>query len=117
MIPFDVTVRRMSPDDCQSPAAGRVLQTPQGYAAFVLALLPPGIVYDGELMPTLFRAGTALSELSGAGRMLPNPRLLLGSYIRYAAIQSSYFEGKRTDLEELLLSNLTRAEVNDEAIQ
>jgi Fic family protein len=100
----------MNLDDYQSPAAGRILYTPQGYAAFVPAPLPPDIVYDAELALALSRADGALSELSGAGRMLPNANLLVGPYIRREAVQSSRIEGTRTNFDDLMLSDLALAD-------
>lgn len=54
----------------------------------------------------LSRADTALSELSGVGRLLPNPHLLITSYLRQEAILSSRIEGTRTALSELLLDDV-----------
>lgn len=43
-----------------------------------------------------------MSELSGIGRILPNPHLLIEPYIRREAVLSSRIEGTRTNLSELL---------------
>lgn len=100
----------MNSKDYLSSTAGRIIHTPQGYAAFVPAPLPPYIAYDAELVLALSRADSALSELSGAGRILPNPSLLVGPYVRREAVQSSRIEGTRTDFEELMLSDLALAD-------
>lgn len=60
-----------------APQAGRVIRTPEGYAAFVPQPLPPAIEYTPELVRLLSAADAALSELSGLGRVLPNPHLLI----------------------------------------
>jgi Fic family protein len=51
----------------------------------------------------LSRADAALSELSGVGRHLPNPHLLIAPYVRREAVLSSRIEGTRTSLSELLM--------------
>jgi Fic family protein len=99
-------VQEVSPlnsKDFIAAEAGRVIQAPQGYSAFVPAPLPPKLAYDPELVRLLSRADAALSELSGVGRVLPNPHLLIGSWVRREAVLSSRIEGTRTTLNELLL--------------
>ncbi len=92
----------MNSADYRSPKAGRVIQTSLGYAAFVPAPLPPEIAYTAELVRALSRADQALSELSGLGRHLPNPHILIAPYVRREAVLSSRIEGTRTNIEELL---------------
>lgn len=92
----------MNPEAFAAPEAGRVVRTPRGYFAFIPAPLPPEIRYDDELVLTLSRADSALSELSGLGRLLPNPHLLIAPYVRKEAVLSSKIEGTTTDLSELL---------------
>ncbi len=96
----------MNPADFQCPQAGRVVQTPEGYAAFVPAPLPPELNFDAELTLALSRADAALSELSGIGRHLPNPHLLIAPYVRREAVLSSRIEGTRASLSDVLLDEL-----------
>jgi len=96
----------MNPNEFQCPAAGRVIQTPLGYAAFVPAPLPPELHYDRELALALSRADAALSELSGLGRVLPNPHLLIAPYVRREAVLSSRIEGTRATLSDILLDEV-----------
>jgi Fic family protein len=96
----------MNPSDYQAAEAGHIVQTPQGYPAFVPAPLPPTVAYDGELVLALSRADTALSELAGLGRTLPNPHLLIAPYVRREAVLSSRIEGTRTEFSDLLLDEL-----------
>jgi Fic family protein len=96
----------MNPADFQCPQAGRVVQTPEGYAAFVPKPLPPELTFDAELMLALSRADAALSELSGIGRHLPNPHLLIAPYVRREAVLSSRIEGTRASLSDVLLDEL-----------
>jgi len=93
----------MNQADFQAPGAGRVVQAPGGYAAFVPAPLPPDLSYDASLVLALSRADAALSELSGLGRQLPNPHLLIAPYVRREAVLSSRIEGTRASLSDLLL--------------
>lgn len=96
----------MDPADYTHDDAGRVVQTPQGYAAFVPAPLPPDLVYDPTLVLALSRADAALSELAGLGRTLPNPHLLIQPYVRREAVLSSRIEGTRADVADVLLDEL-----------
>jgi Fic family protein len=99
----------VNPADFHAPSAGRVIQAPGGYAAFLPAPLPPKLTYDAGLVLALSRADAALSELAGLGRQLPNPHLLISPYVRREAVLSSRIEGTRTSLSDLLLDE---AEVN-----
>lgn len=96
----------MNPKDFRSPSAGKVIQTSQGYAAFIPAPLPPTLVYDDDLVLALSRADAALSELSGLGRHLPNPHLLIAPYVRREAVLSSRIEGTKASLSDLLLDEM-----------
>jgi len=93
----------VNPKNFRAPAAGKVIRTRTGYAAFVPAPLPPDLAYDPDLVLILSRADAALSELSGVGRHLPNPHLLIAPYVRREAVLSSRIEGTRTSLSELLM--------------
>lgn len=103
----------MNPKDFRSPSAGQVIQTPFGYAAFIPAPLPPALTYDSELVFALSRADAALSELSGLGRHLPNPHLLISPYVRREAVLSSRIEGTRASLSDLLRDEVEGKPVSD----
>ena len=90
-----------------SPEAGRVVQLPQGYVAFVPAPLPPKLEYGPDLVLLLSKADAALSELSGIGRILPNPHLLIAPWIRREAVLSSRIEGTRASLSDLLIDEIS----------
>lgn len=92
----------MQPGEFNAPEAGRVIQTPQGYHAFVPAALPPVIDYNPSLVRLLSVADAALSELSGLGQVLPSPNLLIAPYIRREAVLSSRIEGTQASLADLL---------------
>lgn len=93
----------MDPALFTAPEAGRVVRVPAGYFAFIPAPLPPRITYDASLVLQLSRADTALGELSGLGRQLPNPHLLIAPYMRREAVLSSKIEGTRATLSDLLI--------------
>jgi len=96
----------VNPDDFRSPEAGKVFKTPSGYHAFVPVPLPPDIQYDATFVLALSRADTALSELSGLGRLLSNPHLLINPYIHREAVLSSRIEGTKADLSDLWLDEV-----------
>lgn len=98
-----------------SKKAGRFVRTPGGYEAFVPAPLPPGILFDAELVLALSRADTALGELSGIGRLLPNPHLLIAPYLRREAVLSSRIEGTRASLADILLDEADENFVAEDA--
>ncbi|MFP5285314.1 MAG: Fic/DOC family N-terminal domain-containing protein, partial [Thermoanaerobaculia bacterium] len=99
----------MNREDFRAPSAGSLIEAAGGYLAFVPAPLPPDLVYDADLVLALSRADAALSELSGLGRRLPNPHLLIAPYVRREAVLSSRIEGTKASLSDLLLD-----EVEDE---
>lgn len=100
----------MNREDFRAPGAGSLVEAAGGYLAFVPAPLPPDLVYDADLVLALSRADAALSELSGLGRRMPNPHLLIGPYVRREAVLSSRIEGTKASLSDLLLD-----EVEDES--
>lgn len=63
--------------------------------------LPPQINYDKNLVRLLSEADRLLGELSGTGRLLPNPYLLISPYIRREAVSSSRIEGTQASLSDL----------------
>lgn len=92
----------MKSKDFQASQAGKVIQTSKGYAAFLPAILPPALQFDSQFIMVLSRADAALSELSGLGRHLPNPHLLIAPYVRREAVLSSRIEGTKASLSDLL---------------
>jgi Fic family protein len=96
----------LNPKDFIAPQAGRTVQTPQDYWAFVPAPLPPELAYDPELVKLLSRADAALSELSGLGRLLPNPHLLIAPWMAREAVLSSRIEGTRASLSDVLIDEV-----------
>ena len=96
----------MDPESYRSPEAGNVVKTLTGYWAFIPASPPPNITYDASLALLLSQADSALSELSGLGRVVPNPDLLIAPYVKREAVASSRIEGTQADLSDLLLDEI-----------
>jgi len=97
----------MRPADFTGAAPGQVIEVSGltgRYWSFVPNPLPPATFQvDGTMIRNLSEADRALGELSGVGRMLPNPQLLIRPFVRREAVSSSRIEGTVTNLEELLL--------------
>ena len=80
-----------------------------GHWAFFPNALPREIEYTNELVRLLDTATGALHRLSGVGRLLPNPHLLISPYVRIEAVLSSRIEGTQSGVADLL-----RFEAGDE---
>ena len=100
----------MNKNDFLASQAGQPVYTSRGYWAFIPTPLTPNISYDPQLVLALSRADAALSELSGLGRHVINPRILIASYIRKEAVLSSRIEGTRAGIADLLLDDLETPE-------
>jgi Fic family protein len=96
----------VNPDLFKAPQAGRTVKSTTGYWAFIPAPLPPPLEYPPHLTLLLSQADAALSELSGLGRYLPNPDLLIAPYVKREAVASSRIEGTQADLSDLLLDEV-----------
>lgn len=96
----------MNKNDFSESKSGRLVNTPQGFLAFVPNPLPPPLALDMGLALALSKADAALSELSGLGGQLPNPHLLISPYIRREAVLSSRIEGTKASLSELLIDEI-----------
>ena len=81
---------------------GKLVIGTGGYQAFVPAALPPEITWDETLAFSLSAADRSVGRLTGEGRRLPNPHLLVRPFIRKEAVLSSRIEGTQASLAELL---------------
>ncbi|HKZ53049.1 MAG TPA: Fic/DOC family N-terminal domain-containing protein, partial [Candidatus Acidoferrales bacterium] len=93
----------MTPEDFSDDSPGKLIRATEGYWAFVPDPLPPTLDLDSKTTLLLAEAHEALGTLAGVGRMLPNPHLLIGPFLRREAVLSSRIEGTVTTTEELLL--------------
>ena len=85
--------------------AGHYVKQPEGFKAFVPALLPPDppIQLDPETMNLLSEADRAIGRLDGIATLLPNPALFVAMYVRHEAVLSSQIEGTQSTLDDVLL--------------
>ncbi len=93
----------MNPKDFQDSASGQLIPISEGGYAFIPNSLPPeNLTWDSELVEMLSTADRALGELSGIGRSLPNPHLLVRPFLRREAVLSSRIEGTQASLSDVL---------------
>ncbi len=85
----------------RSNAPGECISISDGNFAFVPNPLPPNLDYDARLRRLVSQADLLVGELSGIGRVLKNPYLLIGPYIRREAVSSSRIEGTQSSLNDL----------------
>jgi Fic family protein len=100
----------LTPKDFSEKSWGIVRRQPANYWAFVPHPLPPELDLDWELVTQLTNAERALARLEGIGRILTNPHLLIGPFMRREAVLSSRIEGTQASLSELLLFEAGRTE-------
>ena len=91
----------MESKDFENSTSGRCIRTLRDYCAFVPNPLPPVFEYDSQTIKLLSDADRLLGELSGTGRALKNPYLLISPYIRREAVSSSRIEGTQSSLSDL----------------
>lgn len=91
----------MDPKEFTASAPGRVIRAAAGYPAFIPNPLPPAISWTPDIVSGLSQADRALGELSGIGRALPNPHLLILPFARREAVLSSRIEGTQASLSDL----------------
>ncbi len=106
---FSVVVKgfRMSNtnrDSANRFRAGRYVQQPAGYRAFIPEPLPPDppVQISGTLQVQLSLADRALGRLDGSIQTLPNPDLFVWMYVRKEAVLSSQIEGTQSSLQDVL---------------
>lgn len=100
----------MNPEEFKNSTAGKCIKTSGGYWVFIPNPLPPRINYDKNLIRLLSEADRLLGELSGTGRLLPNPYLLIAPYIRREAVSSSRIEGTQASLNDLFFFEAAETE-------
>ena len=88
---------------------GRAVSTggPAAYHAFVPMPVPRELVLDPGTIMLLSEADAALGRLAGAGRLLPDPHLLVNAYITREAVASSRIEGTQASVTEVFDAEIT----------
>lgn len=80
---------------------------PAAYFAFVPAVVPRQLILAADTIMLLSEADAALGRLAGAGRLLPDPHLLVNAYIAREAVASSRIEGAQTSVTEAFNAAVT----------
>lgn len=93
----------MDPTKFVSREFGRVVPVvgPPRCHAFVPEPIPRQLTLENETVLLLSEADDALGRLAGAGRLLPNPHLLVNAYLTNEAVASSRIEGTQASLSEV----------------
>ena len=93
----------MEPSDFTSSTFGSAVKSPGkfGYWAFRPAPIPRSLQLDERTVAVLSNADRALGRLAGAGRLLPNPHLLLRPYLSREALASNRIEGTQASLSDV----------------
>jgi Fic family protein len=85
----------------KSPS-GKVIETREGYSAFIPNPLPPHLEWNNDIVNALSKADHILGKLSREGSKLPNPHLLMRPFITREAVLSSKIEGTQATIGEVL---------------
>lgn len=96
----------MNPEDFARSTSGKIIKAGHGdtaYWTFIPHSLPPALSADWKITKLISEADRSLSELSGLGRTLPNPDLLIAPFLRREAVLSSRIEGTQSDIDDLYL--------------
>lgn len=93
----------MDPTRFEASEFGSATKTPgpHGYWAYHPNQLPPAYQLKPETVLLLSEADRALGRLAGAGRLLPNPHLLIQPYVAREALASSRIEGTHASLSDV----------------
>ncbi len=93
----------MEIDGYRESPFGRARRTPgpHGYVAYFPAPIPREVSISSENLLRIADAEAALGRLAGAGRLLPNPHLLVGPYLRREAVASARIEGTQASLVDV----------------
>lgn len=96
----------MQPEDFTDKRSGELIRTINGNWAFIPNPLPPTIEYSSSLVAQLSEADAALAELSGVGRQLASPALLIGPYLNVEARLSSQIEGTIASYADMFVDQI-----------
>ena len=93
----------MQPSDFSENKAGNLLRGTRDYWAFMPNPLPPDISPTWELTNLVSKAEAALAALSTTAQNIPNPNLLIATFVRREATMSSQIEGTQASLSDLFV--------------
>jgi len=95
--------------DFNEDKPGELIKNFSGNWCFLPAPLPGKVIWTNDLVTLISRADRALGRLAGVGQGMPNPRLLLRSFLRREAELSSKIEGTHAGLRDLVLFDQTQS--------
>jgi Fic family protein len=104
----------------RAPKWGRVISTGgrHGYDTFVPAALPRTLDLTLDTVYVMSEADAALGRLAGAGRLLPDPHLLVTPYLRREALASARIEGTQATLSDVFAAAAgVPHEASDDAVR
>lgn len=90
-------------------APGKLVRNMAGKLTFIPSPLPGTFAWDNEMVAILSAAERALGRLIGIGQTLPNPRLVLRSFLRREAELSSRIENTFASFSDLALFDQTQS--------
>jgi Fic family protein len=99
----------MQASDFTNDKPGKLVRNLDGHWAFVPAPLPGQLKWNNELGAVLSAAERALGRLMGVGLTIPNPRIVLRSFLRREAELSSRIENTFASLSDLALFEQTQS--------
>jgi Fic family protein len=91
----------MDPRNFTAPHVGVIRQTLEGYRAFHPELIPRRPKLSARTILRLSEADAALGRLAGAGRLLPDPNILVNPYVVREAVASSRIEGTQASISDV----------------
>jgi Fic family protein len=77
---------------------GQLIENNDGHLTFLPDKLPPKINYAEGLVSLISEASIQLGNLSGIGKLMPNPHLLISPYLKQEAVLSSKIEGTQASI-------------------
>jgi len=86
---------------------GRRTHGPHSYVAYFPAPIPRSLELPSAIARLLGDAEAELGQLAAAGRLLPNPDLLLRPYLLREALASTRIEGTQASMAEVLEADAT----------
>lgn len=106
----------MDPTRFVAPDWGRAVDVGgiASYVTFVPAPLPVELVLPAGTIMLLSEADAALGRLAGAGRLLPDPHLLVNAYITREAVSSSSIEGTQASVTEVFDAEVSGVSSRDD---
>ncbi len=95
----------MDPERYTDDTYGKARPVPgQGYVAYYPKPMPSSVELASRTITRLADAEASLGRLAGAGRLLPNPHLLIRPYVLREALASARIEGTQASLLGVLES-------------